>query len=121
MRISDWSSDVCSSDLPEITVFQLDAEIRIRITGEAAGDKVAPARQVVMHFRTARRHRHERERRPVRFLESPELATTVIAVDRRAAPAVLVDIEHALAASVAQPGLQRRSEEHTSELQSLMR
>src|SRR3546814_4533695 len=62
---------------PEITVFQLDAEIRIRITGEAAGDKVAPARQVVMHFRTARRHRHERERRQVRFLESPELATKI--------------------------------------------
>src|SRR3546814_12939150 len=61
-----------------------------------------------MNFRTARRHRHERERRQVRFWESPELATTVIAVDRSDATAVLVDIEHARADSVAQSGIESR-------------
>src|SRR3546814_2413441 len=80
MRISDWSSDVCSSDLMRQAPFGggrvghgLDRRIRVR------------------------------QRRGERFAQSPDLA---IAGDE-------VDLARCCPAS--------RSEEHTSELQSLMR
>src|SRR3546814_5140880 len=87
MRISDWSSDVCSSDLrpgqgqaPEAAAAHAGRAGALRT---AAGDAV----------RHLDRVRHQPAGRP------------------GAAPPVVV-----------QPGhRQRRSEEHTSELQSLMR
>src|SRR3546814_8221921 len=86
MRISDWSSDVCSSDLGRVPVGPRDAR------------------------------RQDHREHPARPLPPP------------AAPAELA-VGHCGAAvrgrcRPASPGavdVQRRSEEHTSELQSLMR
>src|SRR3546814_5006969 len=95
MRISDWSSDVCSSDL-----------LHARIVG--ARDRVAVGRAQldIVH----RRNVEVERRQPVLImaLEARELA-----VARRD------DVEFILAHPVG--GHRRRSEEHTSELQSLMR
>src|SRR3546814_8604001 len=94
MRISDWSSDVCSSDL------LLDRPDR-------------DARQI---------QRHQNEREPVmtaRFGIGAKHAEQPIGPDRARRPGflaiddIVIAVTHGLAAD--------RSEEHTSELQSLMR
>src|SRR3546814_6816821 len=94
MRISDWSSDVCSSDLVLADV--------AREAREAAG------------------RREQRRRR--RFLQAvAERAVLLrhdgVAVDRRR---LLRQFVRGIGAAERQD-IGRRSEEHTSELQSLMR
>src|SRR3546814_10527940 len=43
MRISDWSSDVCSSDLPHGVVVRSDAEARAIVTAaRRAGEPIPP-------------------------------------------------------------------------------
>src|SRR3546814_1664649 len=82
MRISDWSSDVCSSDL---------------LAGRRAvlGDQAVHVVDGAVAGRAAARDQ-----------------------DRAARPA---QVERCAEAGVAPPDHQDRSEEHTSELQSLMR
>src|SRR3546814_5027431 len=97
MRISDWSSDVCSSDLREILVEQ-DQEIPPR---RFAGDAIAH------HLGDGKRHQQQRR-----------------SEDRRD-DAGSIDLQRQMAAVRLHPALRRafrilRSEEHTSELQSLM-
>src|SRR3546814_10512146 len=105
MRISDWSSDVCSSDL--------SLHIRARQFGRS---RIARGQQreiqrgrLVADAILDRLHRRERS-------------------EHRIAPRVGLAVEHELARSVEQADrgvrqfdLKQRSEEHTSELQSLMR
>src|SRR3546814_3461564 len=86
MRISDWSSDVCSSDL------QFKEELSILDAAMAKG-----ALTTENHRRAVEALRHE---------------FTGLAEAMRAA----VNVE-----TVAGPSIENRSEEHTSELQSLMR
>src|SRR3546814_1063815 len=96
MRISDWSSDVCSSDLRRDAVHEPLAEERHGVavpTGD--GDAVLGDVQVAAADR-APDHRHH----------GPRLEVVAVAVVR----------QRGLAVDDA-----RRSEEHTSELQSLMR
>src|SRR3546814_1002647 len=96
MRISDWSSDVCSSDLAVLLLEQLLV--------------LGPRRDHRRHVDVVERGEHRRG--VLRFLEALG--------DR------LAHARHAYAFFLA-PGRGgggrggRRSEEHTSELQSLMR
>src|SRR3546814_5002254 len=104
MRISDWSSDVCSSDLQhdhlrvcragQVGEVQLD-----RGAGEVAGRNDALARRVHPAQAVALGH--------------------VDVLGKRTE----VDVVHGVAPGIAHhvPGIVVRSEEHTSELQSLMR
>src|SRR3546814_1813264 len=90
MRISDWSSDVCSSDL------------QVPLGGHDRGDP----------RRTVAAQRRRKARRP--------------AIERRQLVATVADHRHAQALQHLQRLRQvedrlGRSEEHTSELQSLMR
>src|SRR3546814_9102141 len=96
MRISDWSSDVCSSDLAP--------DLRAGERRRCAQHRVERAE--VPGWRDVRRRRHRVGRREVRLFE--EVAATV---RRQEHDAEEDDQKHADA----------RSEEHTSELQSLMR
>src|SRR3546814_3728163 len=89
MRISDWSSDVCSSDLGGVGGCVRQGLSRGRFLLPAVG-----LRHLADLWRAAARARRERGR-------------LLAAADRAHLPAPSV---HA-----------RRSEEHTSELQSLMR
>src|SRR3546814_4099636 len=89
MRISDWSSDVCSSDL----------------RGEVAPPRRTRPDHVVAAVLLAERGNVKR-RRQARILDLP--------VEERLARAVREQLEQ-------RPNLHPRSEEHTSELQSLMR
>src|SRR3546814_8213731 len=92
MRISDWSSDVCSSDLPELDRL---ADQRVAIVGTGAS-----AVQAIPYLGRYAKQLHVLQRTPS-------------SVDVRPNPPTDPDWIKSLA-----PG---RSEEHTSELQSLMR
>src|SRR3546814_1335495 len=99
MRISDWSSDVCSSDLiarqcipvDEHSLGDREGERRIRVAIDAA--------QRIGCYRQRARGDGERGR-----------------IGR-----ILREAEAVIAAVAGQPAAGHRSEEHTSELQSLMR
>src|SRR3546814_2816347 len=121
MRISDWSSDVCSSDLRHPAVDDVNAAIvlgRIEAAQIFPGEPreilcvgQLPREETAVLFNADHRVRAEApllrfvqprdlagDRVPARFLVAPALERCAVALD-----------------SVA------RSEEHTSELQSLMR
>src|SRR3546814_8376998 len=110
MRISDWSSDVCSSDLPREARTVARARHHAQHVHRAAGEHF-----IVAHFRIAAAERVTElldvGKRQVRAPQRP--------LDRRAADTPHFrqrrNINVHLVAVVA------RSEEHTSELQSLMR
>src|SRR3546814_8122925 len=112
MRISDWSSDVCSSDLPDCDISLLKNEGAASVK-EKFGDKVTG---VKTPFLSAWEKGHEGV--------VPE-GTVLIRTKSKQKPGLLnaqgqnVDDE-----SETYPGrwcFVTRSEEHTSELQSLMR
>src|SRR3546814_2422263 len=93
MRISDWSSDVCSSDLQH--------------------RRARPVPGPSDHQRDGRRPHHHQEpaARALRGQDHQDVAQA-----RR-----LVLARHAEPRRLAEGGRAHRSEEHTSELQSLMR
>src|SRR3546814_9704843 len=107
MRISDWSSDVCSSDLlvlglrREFRIGQLDRHDR----GQSFTHVVAGERDLLF-LQRARFFRIVVERAGQRGPEGGEMGAAVALRD------VVGEAEHLLVV---------RSEEHTSELQSLMR
>src|SRR3546814_4183512 len=97
MRISDWSSDVCSSDLPCTS----------RRAGTGSGLSNRP---------------NAAERRSATAVGSrPAGFRPAHAPQWREAHASEVSPGDAVAAERSEPDQGRRSEEHTSELQSLMR
>src|SRR3546814_2540831 len=97
MRISDWSSDVCSSDLPCVTPFEAPVHMRSRRT-PGPPHRAEP---LALHDAVAEFH------------------VEALAMEKgaRQSHAVIDDQQIAL----QREGRRRRSEEHTSELQSLMR
>src|SRR3546814_3678755 len=104
MRISDWSSDVCSSDL--LSADGQGADQRIATTGPI--DRLQAA-----DFRT--NQRRFPLQRPIdgEPIGGPE--------QRRGRGQEQRDIDDAEPQRQAAPQARLRSEEHTSELQSLMR
>src|SRR3546814_5255057 len=109
MRISDWSSDVCSSDLAvrgaRIAVRQRRTR-RALLVGRRAGAARAD-RAGAWRRRCARRGRDDAELSALGF--------------RSRDPRRAVDVAVADALAPRRRGAADRSEEHTSELQSLMR
>src|SRR3546814_10690697 len=110
MRISDWSSDVCSSDLPQphhaASAFRssepsVKAPRRSRTCPVRPRSETEPGRRVVAKWDwfSALRMGWSAPNRQVPLPHTP-----IAALDREQSRGVL-----------------RRSEEHTSELQSLMR
>src|SRR3546814_10138576 len=107
MRISDWSSDVCSSDLVEgVPVHDLEPVLLQRLDVCRADQVIAVdgsgAQRVGTSLRLLDRHDHG----------LGDLGLL--------APVVVVALERDLVVALPGPELERRSEEHTSELQSLM-
>src|SRR3546814_1291876 len=113
MRISDWSSDVCSSDLGTFTVTYV---VHDRATSEAA--VIDP----VLDFDPASgRTSHTSADEVVEYVKSNNLKVSWLLETHAHA-------DHLSAAPYLQQKLggkiaigEHRSEEHTSELQSLMR
>src|SRR3546814_5222561 len=125
MRISDWSSDVCSSDLHlrlardfigrDATQTGRDGKFDVRKARDLGrADRAQPFEEMVAHP-VGHEARGERQAQHAALLVEP-------VVLERAQPA----LKGAAAELVAQPRAYLRpdllrSEEHTSELQSLMR
>src|SRR3546814_6687339 len=97
MRISDWSSDVCSSDLMFPAIWPLPTEGWI--VAAAAGIGVIVGLLAALLFSLLYRVEDLFHRLPVHWMWWPAIGAVVVGVG----------------------GLIDRSEEHTSELQSLMR
>src|SRR3546814_6371831 len=102
MRISDWSSDVCSSDLKGTTPAELERTINSNVRAlpgsfETSDDVLGGIRSIVKFGRADDYY----EKLPATYE-----AMTAAEIDAAARKALSVD---------------DRSEEHTSELQSLMR
>src|SRR3546814_6878853 len=111
MRISDWSSDVCSSDLMLADLCDID----LRISQGAPAQAVLAAADAIGLDRLADMMADESPQyRPVAVAASLcRIKLRLLAGERDAALEEL--------ARLRGWADQRRSEEHTSELQSLMR
>src|SRR3546814_4848519 len=109
MRISDWSSDVCSSDLRT-------AGSRIRT---ARG--IGPARASIPRMGPAGRRRRLAAPGPGLPATDRTLARTTAALHRQDAGKLAACGRAARDAARRHGDRNARSEEHTSELQSLMR
>src|SRR3546814_1301819 len=125
MRISDWSSDVCSSDLQAGT-----GHLAHHLVGEALGERaVEHARQPVLGVLRGTPDQQPRRLDPHRHLGQLHLYR--LELDQRLAEGLaLLHVAERLVERRLRDGqahgrvtaaLQVRSEEHTSELQSLMR
>src|SRR3546814_1601595 len=121
MRISDWSSDVCSSDLrPEAAV--------AAFTGLFERDDLSPGLRVMVFRLHEKRLPHALGTIYERTNASLEAAgfggMGSASKPRQGSRVVQVPVGHAVGAANAGTGDNGglwRSEEHTSELQSLMR
>src|SRR3546814_1229661 len=99
MRISDWSSDVCSSDL------QPAAPARVRLVGQIADHRIDEG--------VEDEREHQREADQLRI--HPQ--HLIVEQQQKGRKAVVLDP----IGNAAEAVVHLRSEEHTSELQSLMR
>src|SRR3546814_6326222 len=120
MRISDWSSDVCSSDLSNTRVAAAEGRATCPLPPAHA-----PPRMLVSRTRPAAEAVHVAERLGAELIAMGSAGAKAMAVVRGEADIYLhtggqYEWDNCAAAAVAAAaGL--RSEEHTSELQSLMR
>src|SRR3546814_6896169 len=121
MRISDWSSDVCSSDLRVVEAeLALLPKLHQRDAGDGLGHRIDLRDRIAAHraFRRAVGHARGAEINLAPVLPDQRRGARGTAVgdhrSKRRVDPLLVDLER-----ICGDGL--RSEEHTSELQSLMR
>src|SRR3546814_2023396 len=122
MRISDWSSDVCSSDLAPPSSLTLSPTLRIcRLMSQNSGLAMArhPMEIHVGRQRTVRRPGG----RPL--CPSGTLVRRLYSADSRTQRTLFRGFRLSVSLAAFHPTFlrcpQTRSEEHTSELQSLMR
>src|SRR3546814_9358862 len=115
MRISDWSSDVCSSDLSRRHAFPNDAEV-------PAG-RNRPSSDEQPHGWLSQRLCHEASAELPRMARGWTCRACHRARPRCACPGQYSEFAGDLLERRLHPGRhwRSRSEEHTSELQSLMR
>src|SRR3546814_9306169 len=127
MRISDWSSDVCSSDLHREIADRSDIGPTRGELGQALESRVRVIDRAEV-VEAVSRHRGQRCEIQVQVDAARvelDLAAIGAGADQiglvvpgqRPQAAVSIDLRSAVAIDL----LQQRSEEHTSELQSLMR
>src|SRR3546814_9544647 len=144
MRISDWSSDVCSSDLPRLAWPVGDIGLLMIIIAVAHPQETSCEGEKSANRAIPCLNREDRSlghivlfaliwRRPFRNLQPPhdfdvaspqhQRSPAKLRDYRRAAisPRLPISKVRAVPASRSSPAYASRSEEHTSDLQSLMR
>src|SRR3546814_4279194 len=119
MRISDWSSDVCSSDLVDIdrsaaaryglNIADVQAIVSGAIGGETIGETVEGLARYPISVRYPRELRDSLE-----GLRTLQILTP-------SGQQITLGTVASVSIAEGPPMLKTRSEEHTSELQSLMR
>src|SRR3546814_4811566 len=130
MRISDWSSDVCSSDLgrrgldDQFLVIEQRID-RDRVTAAGNADdyqRLRPRRFGIVPIIVGKAEQvAEREQRQSSVAHSGDRGAAQSIDPHRTAGARGDDLPDRLTRHGATLGTRARSEEHTSELQSLMR
>src|SRR3546814_2975625 len=121
MRISDWSSDVCSSDLRERAFFQCSRPETERScpSGAAEGGDPRPGRGETRKSPCDARVRASRLSKVQATPAQPARSVRRVPLDQRASASCAArGPPFSVGALLWQ---RKRSEEHTSELQSLMR
>src|SRR3546814_3623971 len=116
MRISDWSSDVCSSDL-----FGIEGQSLAGRLVDAHVDLLAQVDDIRLRAPVATDKAHERGLQRQDFPQEPSFQGVPLGHRQSPLPTLgrmTPENPHAETASL---GEFHRSEEHTSELQSLMR
>src|SRR3546814_7442185 len=130
MRISDWSSDVCSSDLRKLEEMELRRE-RDQLAAEREGlvkliESPARQRTRLKKDLTTLRERYGPEtelgrRRTTIEEAAPAREIPLEAMIEREPVTIIMSQRGWIRAMKGHADLSVRSEEHTSELQSLMR
>src|SRR3546814_6566801 len=125
MRISDWSSDVCSSDLSAYPISPGSREADITATSTCSGSpaRSEPARGSSDFRKYARRADCASERLGPKSAQDQETTAGTLQAMTGLSPALCAaTITIGVVIALLATGLLLvRSEEHTSELQSLMR
>src|SRR3546814_2636280 len=128
MRISDWSSDVCSSDLHVVdqAMFVDDAdrvELRLEFGLEHFFEQILEAAVIGLEDRVLGRQIHRPlAREAIVEAGACEVADRIVEIVHAHRDARRGELEHLLVDPRAVLAFEHhRSEEHTSELQSLMR
>src|SRR3546814_3398541 len=117
MRISVWSSDVCSSDLEGDGGSGHEADLGA-VTSHPVGDRVVHGRPAELDGVVGeKRSGGDRGHRSGALVRAEQTESRQLEAD---VGGVAVAQSH-LHGDRVRAGLQQRSEEHTSELQSLMR
>src|SRR3546814_5058224 len=114
MRISDWSSDVCSSDL----VAHAEVDYKAPILLDEEIDICVRCSRVGRSSMTFLFELHGKSRDDLR---ATGIEVSVHVAEAQGAPAPVPDELLAMFETFEGRALRGRSEEHTSELQSLMR
>src|SRR3546814_9473017 len=125
MRISDWSSDLCSSDLQRLAAFLL-VELARLLDAQGPLDEGQPAAQLVLGQMPGQRHDFAARRPRAEQARNAEEAFLLglapqLAQDRQPRVAAVANDVVRLARPARDRGGRVRSEEHTSELQSITR
>src|SRR3546814_3727808 len=120
MRISDWSSDVCSSDL--IDAFNarkatLDKELQTKATEIQNAQKTAGANSATLQPKIEAFQKRRAEIQQ----ELATLGRPIALAQAYVEEQVSSKMGDALKSAMTKNKVDLRSEEHTSELQSLMR
>src|SRR3546814_4928258 len=120
MRISDWSSDVCSSDLNYAAVdCPLCLAIGVAMHFQARANKLPEIHRRLVSIRTVMQHAIERM---IRCNIPASVAASPINHERQRGDCAREQIDASPRRSEPKHASRSdRSEEHTSELQSLMR
>src|SRR3546814_9601796 len=124
MLISDWSSDVCSSDLllwgnPAQTA-SLEAE-RLPAKGRRQQESFGGSMAVIEGVKRVLQETLQLGDRVERFDPSTPLFGSIPEFDSMAVVTVVTALEEQFDIAVDDDDISARSEEHTSEFQSLMR
>src|SRR3546814_6122032 len=114
MRISDWSSDVCSSDLH---VAGLDRRCRRARRAQVVGLRIGR----ILEAEAAARVAEAGAQHVLETIAGPECGHALQQFQQRLRPQFEHAMNQQVFARVQHREVATRSEEHTSELQSLMR
>src|SRR3546814_1438853 len=123
MRISDWSSDVCSSDLPPAGEYDRAVEHRLRDVRPPLGPHGAarhhPAGAQQMKLASTRNLLTPGEQAVLDLIrDNPDQLTRRDIVERLESTTSSIAV---IITKLRRRGFPIRSEEHTSELKSIMR
>src|SRR3546814_7211940 len=123
MRISDWSSDVCSSDLRR-SMCQASAWL-LEVTGLpsfcSTRSTMRATRRLVQATKTASHSAVEPMSRMACSMDSAEMRATVLSSGSLKEPMTGMSMPRAIREARSECLIAARSEENTYELQSLMR